>query len=77
MRDFHRQAIVNWPLVDEAELKRHSVFQAGDPSPYADARAARSVLTGVPEHLFDPCFIIYTTLLWGFPKIGVPPNRPF
>jgi hypothetical protein len=31
--DFHRQAIVNWPLVDEAELKRHSVFQDGVSTP--------------------------------------------
>ncbi|CAL1134655.1 unnamed protein product [Cladocopium goreaui] len=34
--DFHRQAIVNWPLVDEAELKRHSVFQDGE-SPHEGA----------------------------------------
>ena len=45
--DFHRQAIVNWPLVDEAELKRHSVFQDRDPGAPLGARAVRAA-SGLP-----------------------------
>ena len=38
---------MNWPLVDEAELKRHSVFQDRDPGAPLGARAVRAA-SGLP-----------------------------